>query len=72
MLTLQKGMNFQTVLDVINRKREAIAIDLAELRADGVDVIDVAPHDLLALELAGYMIDVQTGVVLAGPRVLVL
>ena len=72
MLALEKGMNFQTVLDVINRKREAIAIDLAELRADGVTTIDVDPADLMALELAGYMIDIQTGVVLAGPRVLVL
>ena len=72
MLALKQGMSFETVLAVIHQKRDAIRIDMEELRADGVDVIDIAPHDLLALELAGFMIDITSGVVLAGPQVLVL
>ena len=72
MLNLVKDMHFQTVLDVMNRKREAIRTDLDELKAEGVPVVDIEPQDLLSLELAGYIVDVLTGKILSGPRVLVL
>lgn len=72
MLALRKGMNYQTVLDVIAAKRAAIALDLAELKQDGVKVIDIDPNDLMSLELAGFMVCVETGVILAGPAQFVL
>lgn len=72
MLNLVKDMHFQDVLTVMHQKRDAIRLDLDELKAEGVPVVDIEPQDLLSLELAGYIVDVLTGKILSGPRVLVL
>lgn len=72
MLNLVKDMHFRDVLAVMNQKRDAIQLDLAELKAEGVPVVDIEPQDLLSLELAGYIVSLETGKILSGPRVLVL
>ena len=71
-MKLTANTHFSEILPLLRQKRDAIALDLQELRNEGVNVIDVDPGDLLLLERCGYMIDVVTGRVMAGPKVLVL
>ena len=71
-MQLTANTYFTDVLSIFNEKRAAIALDMAELRSEGVSVIDVDPGDLLALELAGFMVCIETGRILAGPAQLVL
>ena len=71
-MQLTANTYFTDVLSVFNEKRAAIALDMAELKAEGVSVIDVDPGDLLAMELAGFIVCIKTGRILSGPARLVL
>ena len=72
MLATVKDMHYSQVLEVLAQKRAAIAAELAELRAEGEDIIPIGADDLLLLERCGYMVDFFTGRILAGPKVLAL
>ena len=71
-MQLTANTYFTDVLSIFNEKRAAIALDMAERKAEGVSVIDVDPGDLLAMELAGYIVCIETGRILSGPARLVL
>ena len=72
MLKLNSTTHFSDVLAVLHAKRDAIALDLAELKSEGVSVIDVDPADMLLMERCGYIVCVESGRILAGPAQLVL
>lgn len=72
MLNLETGMHYSEILAVIRAKRDAIRTDLEELRGEGAAIIAISADDLIQLELAGYIISLESGRVLAGPARLIL